>query len=266
MDMTDLMTRAPVTVAPATEEEAPVEQDHWRDVVSEMSAEIAGPLTAALDRVQTLATTGRIDRGSLRALGEEIERARQISMSGQQIARLASGRLWRRPRWPRASPARDVRFCKDHVRPAPEPHTARSAPPQRRRVARKAARPAPAQCPAGVDDSGGRRAIRRYALRRAPTGLCLRRCGPPHWRAPCPTSLRPEPPRCVEKSCAAHLVRGAGATENISLSRRAQSFSNSATKPAAACRLSITMASLSCCFAPANEKFAEPERSTRPST
>jgi len=91
MDMTDL-TRAPLSVAQAPKE-APVEPDHWRDVVNEMSAEIAGPLTAALDRVQTLTTTGRIDRSSLRALGDEIQRARQISMSGQQIARLASGRL-----------------------------------------------------------------------------------------------------------------------------------------------------------------------------
>lgn len=92
MDMTDL-NRAPISVAHATEEAAPVEHDHWRDVVGEMSAEIAGPLTAALDRVQTLATTGRIDRSSLRALGDEIQRARQVSMSGQQLARLASGRL-----------------------------------------------------------------------------------------------------------------------------------------------------------------------------
>jgi hypothetical protein len=91
MDMTDL-NRAPISVAQAPQE-APVEHDHWRDVVSEMSAEIAGPLTAALDRVQTLTTTGRIDRSSLRALGDEIQRARQVSMSGQQIARLASGRL-----------------------------------------------------------------------------------------------------------------------------------------------------------------------------
>jgi hypothetical protein len=90
MDLTDL-NRAPSTAAPP--EDAPVEPDHWRDVVGEMSAEIAVPLTAALERVQTLATTGRIDRSSLRSLNEEIQRARQISMSGQQIARLASGRL-----------------------------------------------------------------------------------------------------------------------------------------------------------------------------
>jgi hypothetical protein len=93
MDMTELK-RAPEAVAPqAPEDASPVEHDHWRDVVGEMSAEIAGPLTAALERVQTLASTGRIDRSSLRSLGEEIQRAREISISGQQIARLASGRL-----------------------------------------------------------------------------------------------------------------------------------------------------------------------------
>ncbi len=92
MDMTDL-NRAPSQASHAAEPVAPVAQDHWRDVVGEISAEIAGPLTAALDRVQTLVTTGRIDRSSLRALGDEIQRARQVSMSGQQIARLASGRL-----------------------------------------------------------------------------------------------------------------------------------------------------------------------------
>lgn len=90
MDMTDL-NRAPMPGA--AEAEAPVEPDHWRDVVGEMSAEIAGPLTAALERVQTLVNTGRIDRSSLRSLSDEIQRARQISMSGQQITRLASGRL-----------------------------------------------------------------------------------------------------------------------------------------------------------------------------
>ena len=92
MDMTEL-NRAPASVARTPEQEMSAEPDHWRDVMSDMSAEIAGPLTAALDRVQVLATTGRIDRSSLRALGDEIQRARQISMSGQQIARLASGTL-----------------------------------------------------------------------------------------------------------------------------------------------------------------------------
>src|SRR5688572_27928502 len=93
MDMTDL-NRAPVATAATAQADPPaVEPDHWRDVVGEMSAEIAGPLTAALERVQTLVSTGRIDRSSLRSLNDEIQLARQISMSGQQIARLASGRL-----------------------------------------------------------------------------------------------------------------------------------------------------------------------------
>jgi len=92
MDMIEL-NRAPASVVFAANEDNPVEHDYWRDVVNGMSAEMAGPLTIALERVQTLATTGRIDRASLRALGEEIQQARQISMSGQQLARLASGRL-----------------------------------------------------------------------------------------------------------------------------------------------------------------------------
>lgn len=96
MDMTELK-RAPEATATLAPEDAAVEHDHWREVVGEMSAEIAGPLTAALERVQTLASTGRIDRSSLRSLGEEIQRAREISMSGQQIARLASGRLRQTP-------------------------------------------------------------------------------------------------------------------------------------------------------------------------
>ncbi|MBX3625972.1 MAG: hypothetical protein KF892_13245 [Rhizobacter sp.] len=96
MDMTELK-RAPEATAPLAPEDTAVEHDHWREVVGEMSAEIAGPLTAALERVQTLASTGRIDRSSLRSLGEEIQRAREISMSGQQIARLASGRLRQTP-------------------------------------------------------------------------------------------------------------------------------------------------------------------------
>ncbi len=93
MDMTDLNRAAPPATDNTVEEDAHTERDHWREVFSGMSAEIAGPLSAALDRVQVLATTGRIDRNSLRALSDEIQRARQISMTGQQITRLASGRI-----------------------------------------------------------------------------------------------------------------------------------------------------------------------------
>lgn len=67
--------------------------ERWHDLVSEIGAEIAGPLTAALERIQALGTTGRIDRASLKSLREEVEQARQAGMLGQQLARLATGRM-----------------------------------------------------------------------------------------------------------------------------------------------------------------------------
>jgi hypothetical protein len=91
MDMTDI-NHKPSASAPAVAQET-AEPDHWRDLVSEFGAEIATPLTHALERVQSLVTTGKIDKSSLRSLCDEIQRARQIGMSGQQLARLASGQL-----------------------------------------------------------------------------------------------------------------------------------------------------------------------------
>ena len=74
-------------------EERRSEQQRWQDLASQIGAEIASPLTAALERIHALTTTGRIDRTSLRALRDEVERARQTGMLGQQLARFASGRL-----------------------------------------------------------------------------------------------------------------------------------------------------------------------------
>ncbi len=65
----------------------------WRDLLSEIGADIATPLTSALERVHALTTTGRIDRAGLRALREELDSARAAGMLAQQLARLASGRL-----------------------------------------------------------------------------------------------------------------------------------------------------------------------------
>jgi len=97
MDMSDL-DRPDGRTARSGDAEAQTDYDHggarrWQDLVSEIGAEIAAPLTAALERVQTLTTTGRIDRASLRALREEIEHARQAGMAGQQLTRFASSRL-----------------------------------------------------------------------------------------------------------------------------------------------------------------------------
>ncbi|XHS79005.1 hypothetical protein ACFJGW_03285 [Burkholderiaceae bacterium UC74_6] len=65
----------------------------WADIVQQLGAEIAGPLSAALERIHQLISTGQIDRQGLRALRENVAAAREAGMAGQQLARLASGRL-----------------------------------------------------------------------------------------------------------------------------------------------------------------------------
>jgi len=72
---------------------SPDDRKRWHKLVSEMGAEIAAPLTAALERINSLTSTGRIDKRDLRALREEVEAARQIGMIGQQLTRFASGRV-----------------------------------------------------------------------------------------------------------------------------------------------------------------------------
>jgi len=62
------------------------------DLLALVGKELAEPLTAALERVNALVGSGRIDRAGLRALLDEVDRARQVGISCQQIARLASGR------------------------------------------------------------------------------------------------------------------------------------------------------------------------------
>ena len=71
----------------------PGESANWHDLVAQMGAEIAGPLTAALERINTLISTGRIDRLGLRALRDNVEAARHAGIIGQQLTRFASGRL-----------------------------------------------------------------------------------------------------------------------------------------------------------------------------
>jgi hypothetical protein len=72
----------------------PAEGDErWHELVSQVGAEIAAPLTAALERIHVLTATGKIDRAGLRALRDEVEQARQVGMIGQQLTRFASGRV-----------------------------------------------------------------------------------------------------------------------------------------------------------------------------
>ena len=70
-----------------------LDNGRWRLLVAELGAEIAHPLTAALERIHALISSGRIDRTGLRALREEVESARQIGMTAQLLARFANERL-----------------------------------------------------------------------------------------------------------------------------------------------------------------------------
>jgi hypothetical protein len=62
-------------------------------LAAQVGAEVASALSVALDRVNLLVRSGRIGRHSLRALRDEIEHARRIAMMGQQLGRLAAGRV-----------------------------------------------------------------------------------------------------------------------------------------------------------------------------
>jgi hypothetical protein len=64
-----------------------------RRLLAQLGAEVAGTLSSALQRVQTLIATGRIDKNSLRTLYDELEHARRVAMTAQQATRFGSGRL-----------------------------------------------------------------------------------------------------------------------------------------------------------------------------
>ena len=95
MDMSEVARPAAGQRPPSTlpGDDSFAEPERWHALVSQIGAEIAAPLTAALERINTLISTGRIDRQSLRALRDEVEAARQVGMAGQQLTRFACGRL-----------------------------------------------------------------------------------------------------------------------------------------------------------------------------
>lgn len=93
MDLSDLPTptnRLPAQSAFASDLGA---AGSFRELVGQLGREIMAPMTCALERVNTFATTGRMDRAGLRALREEIECARRLALGAQQLSRFASGRV-----------------------------------------------------------------------------------------------------------------------------------------------------------------------------
>ena len=93
MDMPDLTPNASVPGGMPPEQPASDTVFDTSALVAQLGGEVANALSSALERVNTLATTGRIERASLRALRDEVELARRVGIMGQQISRLRSGRV-----------------------------------------------------------------------------------------------------------------------------------------------------------------------------
>lgn len=75
-------------VAPAQDPRRPLDP---HKLLAQLGGEVARTLSAALERVQTLTATGRIDRANLAALLTEVDHARRAGIMGQQISRFAAG-------------------------------------------------------------------------------------------------------------------------------------------------------------------------------
>lgn len=87
-----LAEKARATAVPAVQ---PTADPHL--LAGQVGAEVAAALSSAQVRVRLLAETGRIGRHSLLALQDEIRRARQVAMLGQQVSRLAAGSVRQTP-------------------------------------------------------------------------------------------------------------------------------------------------------------------------
>jgi len=87
--MSDIATLS-LTLQGESTRSAPIDDTQ---LVAQLGGEVARALSPALERVNTLLTTGRIDKTSLRALRDELEMARRAGIMGQQVARFASGRV-----------------------------------------------------------------------------------------------------------------------------------------------------------------------------
>lgn len=86
---------APTSAGPGASVTAPAAEP--RLLAGQVGAEVAAALSSALERVEQLARTGRIGRHSLQALQDEIHRARDVAMLGQQVSRLAAGHVRQAP-------------------------------------------------------------------------------------------------------------------------------------------------------------------------
>jgi CheY-like chemotaxis protein len=62
-------------------------------LIAQLGSEVATTLSAALDRLTALETSGQVDGETLRLLREEIDLARRAGIMGQQVVRLCNGQV-----------------------------------------------------------------------------------------------------------------------------------------------------------------------------
>lgn len=70
---------------------SPAKTAALHEIVAHVAAEVAAPLTTALERIHALVGGQTLSAPELRALQNEVARARRVGILGQQIARLAAG-------------------------------------------------------------------------------------------------------------------------------------------------------------------------------
>lgn len=91
MDLSELKPAGSHAPTKVRSEAAASERDDVWGLAAQIGIETAEPLTAALERVRELQSTGKIDRHGLHSLHNELLQARRASIVGQQITRLAQG-------------------------------------------------------------------------------------------------------------------------------------------------------------------------------
>ena len=89
----DRITIGSVSSGSETSSRAPEEAIDLHELLAQAGSESSVALSSAIERVNTLAHSGRIDRAGLRALREELERARRANTQAQQISRIGSTRV-----------------------------------------------------------------------------------------------------------------------------------------------------------------------------
>ncbi len=70
-----------------------VSDNQWLTLVGKVGADIAEPLTGALEQIHALISGATPDPSNLRRLRAAIEQARQVGMAAQQVTRFASRRI-----------------------------------------------------------------------------------------------------------------------------------------------------------------------------